>query len=99
MKALIVFLILVLGTGVFFGAAIVLGEIRRRMVVARTPPEALVEHTDSVAVARARRDAHARHRKAIRLLGEVRRHDDTMTFLPAELRKDIDEAVEEFYQG
>jgi hypothetical protein len=95
--AIVIFVMLV-GSGV---VALIGGVLafRRRAVIASAPPEALVTKTDSLPVAKARKEAYARHRKAIRLLGEVRRHDDTMTFLPIKLREEIDEAVDEFYKG
>jgi hypothetical protein len=95
--AIIIFAMLV-GSG-FIAVIGGILAFRRRGVIASAPPEALVEKTDSMPVAKAKKEAYARHRKAIRLLNEVRRLDETMTWLPASLRKEIDEAVEEFYRG
>lgn len=98
MRVVASLILLLLVGGAIVGSIVLVAETRRRALVHRAPAGALTEPGDSTPIAQFKLRAYAKERKHVKLLEEVRRVDETMTFLPAQLRKEIDEAVEEFYE-
>ena len=72
---------------------------RRWKLSAGTPDAAGIDPGEPTVAAEARKRTWSRLLRAMRLLDEVRRHDETLAFLPAPLRKEIDGALDEFYEG
>lgn len=94
---LILFVAMILA-GISGVVVVARGERKRQRLIAGAPPGALVSSTDPLAVAKVKREAYARHMKAMSLLSEVRAADEGMAFMPGELRRRIDEFIEESYE-
>lgn len=88
-----------LGLVLGFGATVygIWYATARRKILTRAGPHSLVQSTDNLPTLKAKQEATNRYLRAMRLLGEVQKFDCSFTYLPSPLRKDIDEAIEDFY--
>lgn len=94
---LLIILVSIGVSGLAAGLMILVGERKRRALVAGAPPGALVQRTDSMAEVKAKRAVYDKYMEGVRLLSEVQLADQHLTFLPGELRRKIDEHIEGSY--
>lgn len=72
-------------------------DARDRALRANSPPGARIEATDTTEEVIAKNRNYRLLLNAIRLLHEVRQHDEMMPSLPSNLRKEIDDLLRDFY--
>lgn len=84
-------------TGVLYLSVKLALEVRDRELRAKSPPGAQVLPTDPTEVAMAKNRNYRMLLNSVRLLHEIRQHDDLMPSLPSNLRKEIDQFLRDFY--